>query len=136
MAGSQTVIRIGPFEIDPVSGEVRQGAETSRLQPQALALLLVLVETPGRVVSREELRRRLWPDTAVEFDDGLNHAVARLRDALDDSAQAPKFVETVPRKGYRFVGVVEAAGPGPEPKSAHAHPASRRRLEWAAAGLF
>jgi TolB-like protein/DNA-binding winged helix-turn-helix (wHTH) protein/tetratricopeptide (TPR) repeat protein len=138
MTGSPAVIRIGPFAIDPRSGEVRQGADTSRLQPQALALLLVLVEEPGRVVTREELRRRLWPDTTVAFDDGLNHAVARLRDALHDSAHAPKFIETVPRKGYRFVGVVEAAGPGraPNPEPAHAHSAGRRRLAWTAAGLL
>lgn len=107
MTGSDAVIRLGSSEIHLETGDIRRGGERKRLQPQALALLRVLIEEPGRLVSREELSKRLWPDTTVSFEDGLNHAVARLREALEDSAQAPMLVETVPKKGYRFVGNVE-----------------------------
>jgi TolB-like protein/DNA-binding winged helix-turn-helix (wHTH) protein len=117
MTGSLPVIRFGSFEIHLETGDIRSGEETNRLQPQALALLRVLIEEPGRVVTREEIRRRLWPDTTVAFEDGLNHAVARLREALHDSAHAPTFIETVPRKGYRFVGQVEH--PAPDAPTAH-----------------
>lgn len=142
MAGAHPVVRLGSFEIHLETGEVRQGGETNRLQPQALELLLVLIEEPGRLVTREELRRRLWPDTAVDFEDGLNHAVARLREALQDAAHAPKFVETVPKKGYRFVGNVQlmraeaAPAAGPE-EAAPPLPGRRssKRLAWIAAAL-
>jgi TolB-like protein/DNA-binding winged helix-turn-helix (wHTH) protein len=107
MTGSHPVIRLGSFEIHLETGDIRSGGETNRLQPQALALLRVLIEEPGRLVTREELRRRLWPNTTVAFEDGLNHAVARLREALQDPAQAPTLIETVPRKGYRFIGQIE-----------------------------
>ena len=103
----RSAIGVGPFEIDTASGEVFGREETVRLQPQALLLLLILLETPERIVTREEPRRRLWPDTAVDFEDGLNHAVARLREALRNSAQAPTLVETAPRGGYGFVGPAE-----------------------------
>lgn len=148
MAGCHPVIRLGSFEIHLETGDVRQGGETNRLQPQALELLLVLIEEPGRLVTREELRRRLWPDTAVDFEDGLNHAVARLREALRDSAHAPTLIETVPRKGYRFVGQLEPpardvpatpeAHPGPAepPTSPPAYPPARRRgWSWPAAAF-
>ncbi len=143
-----SVIRVGRFEIDPETGDIRQGGETNRLQPQALALLQVLVEEPGRVVTREELRRRLWPDTTVDFEDGLNHAVARLREALSDSAAAPKFIETVPRKGYRFVGSIERESPAlpADRKPDESAPAgrspgldrrrARQRVAWISAALF
>lgn len=141
MAGSHPVIRLGSFEIHLETGDIRLGGETNRLQPQALALLRVLIEEPGRVVTREELRQRLWPDTSVEFEDGLNHAVARLREALHDSAHAPKFIETVPRKGYQFVGTVETVGLEPAPVPALQAMSSTprgtsRRLAWTAAGLL
>ena len=142
MASLHPVIRLGSFEIHLETGDVRQGGETNRLQPQALELLLVLIEEPGRLVTREELRRRLWPDTAVDFEDGLNHAVARLREALQDAAQAPKFVETVPKKGYRFVGIVERvtaeAAPAAGPEEATLPVRGRRSskgLAWIAVAL-
>ena len=88
------------------------GKSTNRLADQPLALLTALLERPGEMVSREELRLRLWPEgTFVDFDHGLNSAVSRLREALKDSANTPRFVETIPRRGYRLLVPVEADGP-------------------------
>ena len=96
--------RFGPFAFDPKSGELRTEGRTLRLADQPLALLTALLERPGEMVSREELRGRLWPGgTFVDFDHGLNSAVSRLREALNDSANAPRFVETIPRRGYRLL---------------------------------
>jgi Tol biopolymer transport system component/DNA-binding winged helix-turn-helix (wHTH) protein len=104
--------RFGPFEFDPKSGHLRNERRTHRLADQPLALLKALLERPGEMVSREELRRRLWPDgTFVDFEHGLNSAVSRLREALNDSANTPRFVETIPRRGYRLLVPVEADGP-------------------------
>jgi Tol biopolymer transport system component/DNA-binding winged helix-turn-helix (wHTH) protein len=103
-------IRFGPFELDPRSGQLRNGLNRQLLADQPLALLSALLERPGELVTREELRRRLWPHgTFVDFDHGLNSAVNRLREALSDSAEAPRFVETIPRRGYRFLVPVEVA---------------------------
>ena len=109
-------IRFGPFELDPRTGEFWKGDVRSKLPDQTLRVLLILLEHPGEVVTREDLRRRLWSDdTFVEFDGGLNTAVKRLREALGDSAEAPEFVETLPRRGYRFVGTLAPAlAPGRE----------------------
>src|SRR5436190_819704 len=107
-----TAFRFGPFELDPNSGHLRSESSTHSLADQPLALLNALLERPGEMVSREELRRRLWPDgTFVDFDHGLNSAVSRLREALNDSANTPRFVETIPRRGYRLLVPVEAVGP-------------------------
>ena len=106
------VFRFGPFEFDPKSGQLRSESSTQRLADQPLALLIALLERPGEMVSREELRLRLWPEgTFVDFDHGLNSAVSRLREALNDSANTPRFVETIPRRGYRLLVPVEAEGP-------------------------
>jgi Tol biopolymer transport system component/DNA-binding winged helix-turn-helix (wHTH) protein len=106
------VIRFGQFEFDPKSGQLRSESGTHLLADQPLALLTALLERPGEMVSREELRLRLWPDgTFVDFDHGLNSAVSRLREALKDSANMPRFVETIPRRGYRLLVPVEAEGP-------------------------
>jgi serine/threonine-protein kinase len=92
------------YELDLHSGELRKSGTLLGLQQQPLQLLTVLLEQPGEIVTREELHRRLWPDdTFVDFEHGLNAAVKRLRDTLDDSADSPRFVETVPRRGYRFI---------------------------------
>jgi Tol biopolymer transport system component/DNA-binding winged helix-turn-helix (wHTH) protein len=105
------VFRFGPFEFDPKSGQLRSESGTHLLADQPLALLTALLERPGEMVSREELRLRLWPDgTFVDFDHGLNSAVSRLREALKDSANMPRFVETIPRRGYRLLISVEAEG--------------------------
>ena len=106
--------RFGIFEVDFVSGELRRQGRRIHLQEQPLAILEMLLGQPGEVVSREELAARLWPDGAfVERDEGLNTAVKRLRDALGDSASSPRFVETLPRRGYRFIAPVERIGPSP-----------------------
>lgn len=102
-------IRFGAFEIDLKAGELRKGGVRIKLQGQPFEILLMLLERPGELVERERLRERLWPtDTFVDFDHGVNSAINRLREALGDSADSPRFVETVPRRGYRFVAPVEA----------------------------
>jgi len=107
-----TVVRFAHFEVDVRAGELRKHGRRVRLQEQPLRILSMLLEKPGEVITREELRLSLWPaDTFVDFDHGLNSAVARLRESLCDSADTPRFVETIPRKGYRFVGEVEEVEP-------------------------
>jgi len=105
-------IRFGEFELDVRAGELRKGKFLVRLQEQPLQLLLVLLENPGKVVTREEIRERLWPDdTIVEFDHGIGTAVKKLRQALNDEAESPRYVETLPRRGFRFLyPEVEAIG--------------------------
>lgn len=108
------VLRFATFEVDVPAGELRKNGIKLRLQDQPFQVLCMLLEHPGQVVAREELRNRLWPaDTFVDFDHGLNAAVKRLRDALGDSAEAPRFVETLSRRGYRFIAPIgaEAASP-------------------------
>src|SRR5215467_16227154 len=88
-----------------VQGELRKSGTRIRLSDQPLQVLLVLLENPGEVVLREEIQTRLWPDsTVVEFDHSINAAVRRLRDALRESADKPRYIETIPRRGYRFIG--------------------------------
>jgi DNA-binding winged helix-turn-helix (wHTH) protein/TolB-like protein/Tfp pilus assembly protein PilF len=104
------LVRFANFEVDLRAGELRKDGSKVRLQEQPFLLLTVLLESPGEVVTREELRKRLWSaGTFVDFDHRLAVAVSKLRDALRDSAEKPKFVETVGRRGYRFVGPVERA---------------------------
>ena len=108
---SNGVIRFGVFEADLRSGELRKSGVKIRLREQAFQVLSELLERPGEVVTREELRDRLWPDgTFVDFDHSLNAAVNSIREVLGDSATSPRFVETVPRRGYRFIAPVEHAG--------------------------
>ena len=108
----QGVFRFGVFELDPRAGELRKNGVKLRLQEQPLQVLLMLLERPGDVVTREELQERLWPDgTFVDFDKGVNTAIQKLREVLDDSATTPRFVETVPRRGYRFIYPIEAGAP-------------------------
>ena len=110
--GGSATVRFGLFEADLQSGELlRQGAKV-RLQEQPFQILGLLLEKPGEVVTREELRARLWPaHTFVDFDHGLNAAIKRLRDALGDSADNPRFIETLARRGYRFIAPVETRQP-------------------------
>jgi DNA-binding winged helix-turn-helix (wHTH) protein/Tfp pilus assembly protein PilF/TolB-like protein len=103
-------IRFGSFELDPDSVELHRDGVRVRIQEQPLKLLSVLLESPGRVVTRQELQKRLWPDnTFVDFEDGLNTAIKKLREALGDEKDNPRFIETVPRHGYRFIEQVEIA---------------------------
>src|SRR5205823_2886267 len=103
-------VRFDSFELDLRAGELRKEGSKIRLQDQPFQILAMLLEHPGQVVTREELRSRLWPsDTFVDFDHSLNKAINKLRDALGDSAENPQFVETLPRRGYRFLVRVNAA---------------------------
>jgi cholera toxin transcriptional activator len=119
-ASSGKVVRFGTFEVDLVSGELRKNGTRIRLQEQPFRVLAMLLERPGEMVTREDLRSQLWPgDTFVDFDHGLNTAVNKLREALSDVAANPRFVQTVARRGYRFIAPVQddgkaAASPGAE----------------------
>ncbi len=112
-----SVVRFADFEVDLRSGELRKRGRRLRLQEQPLCVLGMLLERAGDVVTREELRQKLWPaDTFVDFDHGLNSAVARLRESLNDSADEPRFVETIPKRGYRFIGDLKTSEPSPVPE--------------------
>ena len=107
-AGSQRVVKFGVFEADMMSGELRKNGIRIRLQEKPFQVLALLLERAGQMVAREELRDRLWPsDTFVDFDHGLNTAVNKLREALSDTASNPRFVQTVARRGYRFIAPVQ-----------------------------
>jgi TolB-like protein/Tfp pilus assembly protein PilF len=112
-------MRFGSFELDSTSGELYKEGRKVALPPKALEVLKALLERPGKVVTREGLRARLWAaDTFVEFDDSLNHAVRKLRQALGDSPEDPEFIETLPRYGYRLIASrVRATEPGPRIRS-------------------
>jgi DNA-binding winged helix-turn-helix (wHTH) protein len=102
---SSRIIRFGRFEVNLHTGELRHRGQKIKLQEQPFQVLVALLERPGELVTREELRGKLWPaDTFVDFDHGLNAAIKRLRDALDESAERPIMVETVARRSYRFIG--------------------------------
>src|SRR5262249_50640721 len=102
------ILRFSIFEVNLQTGELRRKGQKVKLQDQPFQVLAALLERPGEVVTREELRRRLWPaDTFVDFDHSLNAAIKRLRDALGESAEKPIFIETMARRGYRFIGNVE-----------------------------
>jgi len=108
---SRPIYRFGVFEVDPRSGELRKNGVRLKIQDQPLQILLKLLERADQLVTREELRSTLWPaDTFVDFDNGLNMAIKRLREALGDLAETPTFIETVPRHGYRFIAPVERGG--------------------------
>ncbi|PYX61001.1 MAG: hypothetical protein DMG76_00965 [Acidobacteria bacterium] len=102
-------VRFRQFEMDESTGELRKDGIKVRLQEQPLQILQILLEHPGELVAREELRKRVWPtDTFVDFDHGINNAIKRLREALGDTTETPRFIETLPRRGYRFVERVES----------------------------
>jgi Tol biopolymer transport system component/DNA-binding winged helix-turn-helix (wHTH) protein len=112
-------IRFGPFELDPRCGQLRKNGTGLKLQGQPLQVLEILLEKPRQLVTREEIRQRLWTaDTFVDFDHSLNTAVKKLRQALGDEADTPRYIETLPKRGYRFIGEVDREGateeaPGP-----------------------
>jgi eukaryotic-like serine/threonine-protein kinase len=106
-ARSPEVLRFGVFEVHVRSGELRKQGVRIKLQEQPFHVLTVLLQRPGEVVTREELRSQNWPaDTFVDFDNSLNTAINKLREALGDSAESPRFIETMPRRGYRFIAPV------------------------------
>jgi len=110
------VARFGVFELDLSAGELRKNGVKQRLQGQPFQVLTVLLERAGEVVTREELQQKLWPsDTFVDFDHSLNTAINKVREALGDSASSPRFVETLARRGYRFIAPVQTGAPAPNP---------------------
>jgi len=139
-APTARVLRFGVFELETQSGELRRHGLQIRLPDQAFQILRLLLDRPGEVVTREELRQQLWgSDTSVDFDVGLNGAIRKLRDALDDSAENPRFVETLPRRGYRFIASVTPATVDDVPDlgtSTAAESGSRIRREWIAGGML
>jgi Tol biopolymer transport system component/DNA-binding winged helix-turn-helix (wHTH) protein len=122
-ASAPRVVRFGEFELDIRTAELRRRGQVIRLQEQPFRILVELLEVPGQLVSREEIRKRLWPDdTSVEFDHSINAAVKRLRDSLQDSAESPRFIETIAKRGYRFIAPVsrepdQTLQSGPAPAS-------------------
>jgi Tol biopolymer transport system component/DNA-binding winged helix-turn-helix (wHTH) protein len=111
-SGLASTLRFDNFEIDPRAGELRKDGERVKLQEQPFRVLTLLLQRPGELVTREELRQNLWPaDTFVDFDHGLNSAVARLREGLGDSADKPRYIETIAKRGYRFIGPLTRSAP-------------------------
>lgn len=109
---SQPSLAFGPYEADLHSGELRKNGTRIKIQDLPLRLLCVLAENAGQVITRDELQKQLWPeDTFVDFEDGLNTAVKKLREALGDDAEKPRYIETIPRRGYRFVAEVKEIAP-------------------------
>lgn len=141
-ARSPRSVRFGGFLLDLRTGELKRNGHRIRLQDKPFQILAALIDRAGDVVTREELRQRLWPaDTFVDFDHSLNNAVNRLRETLHDSSELPRFIETLPKLGYRFIGAVEPAGEVVD-TGAHpgdhlpAHPVGRPLLRsWAAVGI-
>jgi Tol biopolymer transport system component/DNA-binding winged helix-turn-helix (wHTH) protein len=136
------VCRFGAYELETRSGELRKHGVRIKLQEQPRQILMLLLERPGEIVTREEIQKRLWPDgTFVDFDNAINSAVRKLRDALNDSADNPRFVETVARRGYRFAAPAslmpkEASDPQPAPAVLASNSpvlAPRHKWEWAGA---
>src|SRR3954447_2882822 len=108
----RTAFQFGVFEFNPRTRELRKHGVKLKLQDQPLQMLTLLLEHPGEIVTREEIQKRLWPEnTYVDFDNAINSAVRKLRDALGDSPENPRFVETLARRGYRFIAPVN--GPAP-----------------------
>src|SRR3954454_1864343 len=101
------LVRFGSFEVDLPAGEVRKRGLKLKLTGQPFQVLAILLERPGQVVTREELQKRLWPNTFVDVDHNLNIAINKIRELLGDSAESPRFIETLPRRGYRFIASVE-----------------------------
>src|ERR1700722_6238983 len=122
-AQSESHLRFKEFDLDLRTRELRTNGHKFILQEQPFQILAALLERPGDLVNREELRKRLWSDdTLVDFERGLNKAVNRLREVLDDSADQPRFIETLPRQGYRFIAAVKRvetqSPPAPKPAAA------------------
>jgi DNA-binding winged helix-turn-helix (wHTH) protein/TolB-like protein len=134
----RTCFRFGQFEIDAHARVLRKGGVKIRLQEQPFQVLLALLEAPGEIVTREQLRQRLWPEgTFVEFDHALNTAVKKIRAALCDRASGPRYVETIPRRGYRFLALVDTTDLQPvEHESAGSgFRLPLRRVRWATAAI-
>ena len=122
--------RFGSFEADAATGELRRQGLRVKLNTQPFQVLLMLLARPGELLTREEISRELWPEgTFVDYEHGVNSAVNRIREALGDTAASPRFVETLARRGYRFVASVERIGPGENPSVASPDPAPHEILQ-------
>jgi DNA-binding winged helix-turn-helix (wHTH) protein len=134
-ANKSRVVRFGVFEVDLQEAELRKSGIRLKLQEQPFQILTMLLERPGQTVTREELQRRLWPaDTFVDFDHSLNSSIKKLREALGDNSENPRFIETLHRRGYRFIAPVDgarasAAGQTELP-SEPAQPVPAARADW------
>jgi DNA-binding winged helix-turn-helix (wHTH) protein len=107
-AGPSTPFRFGAFEVDPEAGELRKNGVLVRLPPQPFRLLLLLATHSGHVVSREDIKKQLWgEETFVDFDQGVNFSIRQIREALGDTAEGSRYVQTVPRRGYKFLTSIE-----------------------------
>jgi DNA-binding winged helix-turn-helix (wHTH) protein len=104
---SARLVRFGTFEVELTAGELRKSGLKLKLTGQPFQVLAILLERPGEVVTREELQKRLWPHTFVDVDHNLNTAINKIREVLGDSAENPRFLETLPRRGYRFIAQLE-----------------------------
>ena len=123
---SPGVVRFSTYEVNLRSGELYRAGHKIGLQDQPFQVLALLLERPGEVVRREELQKKLWPaDTFVDFEHSLNTAVKKLRQALRDNTRNPRFIETLPKRGYRFIGTVEPEARLPEPVPVSGQPATK-----------
>src|SRR5581483_4225887 len=129
-----TVLRFGVFELDLEAGELRKAGARLKLQKQPLQILAVLLRHAGEVVTRDELRSEIWPaDTFVDFDNSLNTSINKLRDALGDTSSSPRFIETIPRRGYRFIAPVTTNGHQESLPQIPAQPHKTNRAVWVVA---
>jgi DNA-binding winged helix-turn-helix (wHTH) protein len=120
-----SLLRFGAFEANLATGELRRNGRTVNLQPQPFKLLVMLLERQGELVTREEIQGKLWgDDTFVEFGQGLNFAINKIRQALGDDANQPRYIETLPRRGYRFIGQLQRAVGEPIPTEVSWPPAT------------
>ena len=135
---SLQIVRFGTFEADLQSAELRKNGLKVPLQGQPFQVFAILLQHSGKLVTREELRQKVWPeDTFVDFDHGLNTAITKIRTALGDSAENPRFVETLPRRGYRFIGPADKPiSPAPSPSALKGHLESlTARWRWIGVGV-
>src|ERR1700747_2837092 len=115
-----SLVRFGTYEVALQSGEVRKAGLRIRVQQQPMRLLEILLEHPGEIVTREELRSRVWDESFGDFDQAVNIAIAKVRSALGDSAENPRFIETLPKRGYRFIADVSVVDADAQPKRTEA----------------
>jgi DNA-binding winged helix-turn-helix (wHTH) protein len=125
------LLKFGTFEVDQETGELRRSGVLQKLNGQPFKVLQVLLERPQQIVTREELRQRLWPqDTFVDYDLALKKAVNRVREALGDSAESPRFIETVPRRGYRFIAPVTSPDSCPATEAVAGSAEKKKPRNW------
>jgi DNA-binding winged helix-turn-helix (wHTH) protein len=117
MSESVTILRFDEFELDTAAGELRRQGERLKLPPQPFKVLELLVRNSGEVLTRTDIRDRIWSDSFVDFEQGLNFCIRQIREALGEAADAPRFIETLPRRGYRFLLPVEAPAAAPPKKT-------------------